>query len=495
MTVKDVKLSEEDYRRFKDFLSKKIGLHFGLKRRSDLAKGLYERLSANKRWKDLDGYYNFLRYSDGNKDELKKLISLLTVGETYFFRDKSHFKILDNYILPEIIKKKSKTKNLRIWSAGCSTGEEPYSIAILLRKLLTDIKEWNIFILATDVNEEALSLAREGIYRSWSFRDTDNRYKKEYFTEVKDGYKISEEIKGMVNFKYLNLIENVYPSLINNIVDLDLIVCRNVTIYFEPKATKQIVNKFFNSLVSGGYLLVGHVEHYESVYDKFKRIVLKDLIIYRKKESSKNESREIKEGLKFKVREEQDDIKMLKRAIPFRKKERRQSAASPETNKFNRGFSYFRDNKFEEAKEQFKEILKIDPNNVRARYIIGQILANQGDIDNAQKWCEEILIIDPLSLEAHFLLSILYRQKGLVEKAIKSLKKVLYIDCNFVLGYFQLANYYREMEKNKLAIKYFNNAKEILLKKSPNDVIEKTEYLTVEALLFSIELALDKLKK
>ena len=184
------------------------------------------------------------------------------MGETYFFRERRAFEILEQSLLPGLIAARRKTeKRLRFWSAGCSTGEEPYSLAILLDKLIPDLKDWNVTILATDINTGALRKAEEGIYSDWSFRDNPPWFKEHYFEKV-DGnhHRLLPRIRKMVTFSYLNLSEDHYPALQNNTNAMDFIFCRNVLMYFAPGQIGLTVERFHRSLLDGGCLIVSPVE-------------------------------------------------------------------------------------------------------------------------------------------------------------------------------------------------------------------------------------------
>ena len=171
-----------------------------------------------------------------SRNQIEILASYLTIGETYFFREKQTFEILEERILADLIKtRRQNERRLRIWSAGCCTGEEPYSIAMLLSKMLPDLKDWNISILATDINPRFLHKASEGVYSKWSFRDCPQGVKERYFRKAKeDRLEILPDIKKMVTFSYLNLVEDSYPSLSNCTNAMDVIFCRNVLMYFAP---------------------------------------------------------------------------------------------------------------------------------------------------------------------------------------------------------------------------------------------------------------------
>ena len=212
-------------------VSSVIGMNFPRERFCDLERGI--RSAADEfGFKDAESCIQWLITSPLTKKQIEILASNFTVGETYFFREKRIFEVLEEHILPDLIRLRSnKEKYIRIWSAGCSTGEEPYSIAILLNKMIPDLVDWNITILATDINPRFLQKATEGVYSEWSFRETQGCIRK-YFKKTKSGFEISPDIKKMVTFFYHNLAEDTYPSLLNNTNAMDIIFCRNVMMYF-----------------------------------------------------------------------------------------------------------------------------------------------------------------------------------------------------------------------------------------------------------------------
>ena len=204
--------AESEYQAVRDFIVRKTGLFFQENKREDLQAVLQDRLGVLRRFTGLGAYLAFLESEEDGGRELRGLVSRLTVGETYFFRNRGQFDALRDQILPEIIKRRrGKQQCLRIWSAGCSTGEEPYSLAILVRELLADIDDWKIHLLATDINEDALAAAREGIYRNWSFREVEDHYRRHYFTPDGAVSRIRPEVQSMVTFRYLNLVDDHYP--------------------------------------------------------------------------------------------------------------------------------------------------------------------------------------------------------------------------------------------------------------------------------------------
>ena len=190
--------------------------------------------------------------SSPTRRQIEILANHLTVGETYFFRDKELFKTLEKPVLSKLIQSRHRSgRHLRVWSAGCSTGEEPYSVAILLSKMIPDLRDWNITILATDISPLALQKAAGAVYGHWSFRDVQPEIQNGFFNQREDGhFELLPRIREMVTFSYLNLVEDTYPSLFNNTNAMDIIFCRNVLMYFVPELAGKVARNFHRSLVT-----------------------------------------------------------------------------------------------------------------------------------------------------------------------------------------------------------------------------------------------------
>lgn len=263
-----------------------IAQHTGLEIRERDKATLSEKIVL--RMKDVklkapESYYQLLNSSTSEShQEWKNFVNLLTNSESYFFRDKDQFNLLRNHILPELIKRKQNNKNIRICSAGCSSGEEPYSLAILLKEILPNPEEWNLKIVGIDINQEALQKAGLGVYRPWSFRRVEEEIVQHYFQTINHQYHIKSSIKQMVKFQNLNLFKEVFPRHGSEIQDLDLIVCRNVFIYFEPSAIAKVLEKFYNALQPLGYLLTGHAELSGQNLSQFQTKVFPESVVYQK---------------------------------------------------------------------------------------------------------------------------------------------------------------------------------------------------------------------
>ena len=262
-------ISDELLSGFSEFVAARMGLHFTKERLNDLARGLGSA-AGEFGFDDEEACAKWLMSSSLTREQVEILASHLTVGETYFFREKKSFESLEWEILPQLIDGRRKgSRGLRIWSAGCATGEEPYSIAILLSKLLPDLNSWNITVLATDINPRFLSKASRGVYREWSFRDTPGWVQGKYFKKRGGYFEILPDIKTMVTFAYQNLAEDAYPSLVGNTNAMDIILCRNVLMYFTPDMQRKVIQNLHRCLVDGGWLIVSLGEIYDDLFPQF----------------------------------------------------------------------------------------------------------------------------------------------------------------------------------------------------------------------------------
>jgi chemotaxis protein methyltransferase CheR len=274
-----VDLEDDDFRRLRDFIKDYSGIFFSDEQKYIFVSRLTSRLGVRK-LNSFKDYYFFLKYDKEREEELSIVVDLLTTNETYFFREILQLKALFEEIIPTIKAEKSYMgrPSLRIWSAGSSTGEEPYTISIMAKEYGVE-KDFNVEIYATDINHRVLSISRKGIYGNASFRVTDEYYKKKYFEPYGDKLKIKDEVKNMVKISHINLMDS---TLINLLSSMDVVVCRNVLIYFDLESKKKLIEKFYNKLGNNGWLLLGHAESLINVTGMFKLVQLKNDLVYRK---------------------------------------------------------------------------------------------------------------------------------------------------------------------------------------------------------------------
>lgn len=272
-------LPDDVFRLLRDFIHDYCGIFFDDGSKFLLERRLNRRLQQ-RQLKSFEEYYHFLRYDRKREEELVLLIDNLTTNETYFFREGAQLKAFSEEILPEIRETLGGRKSLRIWSAGCSTGEEPYTIAMLMLESGDWWRGWQVEILGSDINQRVLHTARRGVYKKGSLRAASAEMVAKYFVEEGKGdYRIIDKVRELVSFSYVNLLDPFKTSLIR---DVDIIFCRNVIIYFDREAKKKVIESFYDKLREGGYLLLGHSESLINISNAFVLRTLKNDMVYQK---------------------------------------------------------------------------------------------------------------------------------------------------------------------------------------------------------------------
>lgn len=258
-----IKLKDGEFYELTDIIKNQAGIFFRKSKKYLLEYKLTPRL-RELNFNSFSDYIYYLKYPVLNKRELDKLISLITICETYFFRERAQFDYMINDLIPNLVK--DGKRNFKIWSAACSTGEEIYSIVILLKENML-LNRYNFEFFASDVNNKALEIAKYGEYKKNSFRgDIDNSIINKYFIVKDNRYKLKDEIRKKVKFYKLNLIDY---DIIKYIYNIDFIFCRNVLIYFDVDMKKRVLDIMYNVLNIGGSLFLGHAETISKLTDKF----------------------------------------------------------------------------------------------------------------------------------------------------------------------------------------------------------------------------------
>jgi chemotaxis protein methyltransferase CheR len=253
-------LSIDTFKLLRDLIYEQTGIHFQENKKYLLESRLQPRLRAC-RCQTFDDYLNFLRFDAYRDREFAELYTVITTNETYFFRDDAQLDTFMRVIVPAVMKHNQETRQLRIWSAACSTGDEPYTLALLLREH-SPLANWSIDILATDISETVLEIGRKATYPAHSLRKVPPALLAKYFTGGKDEYQLVPHIKNLVRVMNLNLYDRPRLKLIRGI---DVVFCRNCLIYFDHKAKHQIVADLRDALRPRGYLIIGFSE---TLHDK-----------------------------------------------------------------------------------------------------------------------------------------------------------------------------------------------------------------------------------
>jgi len=250
-------MGDEEFRLLRDQIHRYCGIFFDETSRPILEKRLARRLEALNLTSFRD-YYHYLRYDEQRSREFVELMDILTTNETYFFREEYQLRAFTDEILTEMYERKSGQGDLtlRIWSAGCSTGEEPYTLSMLLLDK-PEFRTWRIEIIGTDISQRVLQIARKGVYGKSSFRAIPEQYIRRHFIEEEGGMRISDAVRERVSFSQFNLMDSQRLMLLGK---MDLIFCRNVIIYFDQEAKKQVIDSFYRMLNDYGILLLGHAE-------------------------------------------------------------------------------------------------------------------------------------------------------------------------------------------------------------------------------------------
>jgi len=468
------------------FIADTMGLHFPHERWSDLQRGM-EGAATEFGFEDMQACTDWLLSAPLTKAQLQTLASHLTIGETYFFREKQTFEVLAHRVLPDLIhSRRGREQRLRLWSAGCCTGEEAYSLAILLRQLMPDLADWQVTILATDINPHFLRKAVAGSYGEWSFRDAPAGFQELYFHRNRDGrYVVAPEIKSMVTIEHLNLVDDIYPSLATYTNAMDLIFCRNVLMYFTPAQTLKVIGRLHHALLDGGWLAVSPSEASQALFSQFATRNFPGVILYQKSEA------EVGSASRLAGQPAVSPISNRPSAEPGWNAE---PAGHPT------GCSAALDATpacavATAGRQQTESLRCITPSpepptpmapmpapEQPVFSLLARTLANQGKLAEALTWCDRWIAADKLDDAGHYLRAVVLLEQGDPEQARRSLQRAVYLHPDFVLAHFALGNLARSGRRNGEADKHFANVLHLLGRLQPDTLIPESDGLTAARL-------------
>lgn len=452
-------LSDEGFTVVQKLLLGKMGLYFTRNRKFQTESGIRERMEETG-ISSVKDYLHELKFGSAHKDEIRALAEKLTVQETSFFRFGQQFEVMREVIVPEIIRKREKRRFIRIWSAGCSTGQEPYTIAMVLLDSLPEPASWEISILATDINRPALDTAARGIYGQNAVSSVPFRYLNTYFQRKENDYYISDKVRKTIFFRDHNLVTEDYslPAM----QSLDIIFCRNVTIYFDLATIKKVIDHFYRKIVVGGHHFLGHSETLWKISDKFEAVEYRNTFFYRKPVTLLAASKrphipipELSVGFRRTVRKNK---KVAPAPCPPLKPKAGPSPLKEDYgNIFDQAAEASRLKRYDDALALLKRLGPNDPPYDRAQLAQAGILANQGKAEEAITILSGVIGRDNLCELAYYLLGLLYNRSDQDEKAIEMLKKALYVNPENALVSFHLAELYHQTENLPLARKSYEN--------------------------------------
>jgi chemotaxis protein methyltransferase CheR len=443
--------------RLSEFIAENTGLHFPPERHLDLQRG-FTAAAAEFGFADSARCADWLLSASLTRPQLHTLASHLTVGETYFFRERKTFDALAQRILPELVRRRrGREQRLRLWSAACCTGEEPYSLAILVQQLLPDWRDWHVTILATDINPRFLQKAAAGVYGEWSFRESPSWFKERYFTRTRDGrFAVEPHIRNCVSFAPLNLAQDCFPSLATDTNAMDVIFCRNVLMYFTPAHARKVVENLRDALTDDGWLAVSPTECSQALFSRFVAVNFPDTILYRKCSAEERSSTwtPAPSGTTPECQAWALDAPQLSTPVVA------SAAQTPRAS----SHTLSAPSQTEQEPQAFSQLART--------------LANQGKLAEALAWSERWIGADKIDPAAHYLRAMVLQETGEREAARRSLDRAVYLQPDFALAHFALGNLARAELRTSAANKHFANALHVLRGCPPDQLLPESEGLT-----------------
>lgn len=443
--------------RFKDLIRRTCGFTYDSDREETLISALRRRMHE-RNVHSSEAYHSVLINEQG---ELHALIELLTVNETYFLREPEHLRLVIDTLVPELLAKR-RSGTIRILSAGCSTGEEPYSIAMLLRERYGDESERLFCVTGVDIDSKAIAIARTGVYSKSSFRGMDPAMQTRYFTPAAAGtFQICDTIKRQVSFEVVNLLKGYYPLGMRL---PDIIFYRNVSIYFPRDIQREIFGKLAELLTDGGFLVVGASEtlHHDVgilsliernslfFYCKSPAPVIMDRREQRRTPAPPEKRCSVQPALPPKEPAEQHAGRKAAPAPAPQAAKAPQAGFDPRTS-FDSALEKARNNKHDDALELLETIIGNDQGFVKAHGLKASLLLSMARFEDAHAACSTMLSLDPLCREACLMLGIIARHNGDDGEAFKRFREVLYIDSTCWLAHFYTAEIMFVRRDNKRA--------------------------------------------
>ncbi len=526
-----------------ELVANRFGLHFPKERYRNLERGI--AIAAKElHFAEPASFVEALLAAPLNKDQIGILASALTVGETYFFREKRIFEILEEHILREWISaRRTTTRRLEIWSAGCCTGEEAYSLAILIHKMVPDLANWHITILATDINRRFLEKAAAGIYSEWSFRGAPGWVKERYFKKVREGrYEILPAIREMVKFTQLNLVEGHDPSPANLTSGIDLVLCRNVLMYFVPWQVNRVLDNFYRRLIDDGWLIVSPSEISYLQTTPFFMVNFPGAMLHQKQQVQTGAAKAppVSSPAYFEVPEmdtgyflpqwppqsngisQEPGAKSQEpratppppprvqaiiqdlQSIPKAPRERIEPPLPPASDArpgSDLPALYEKGHYAELARELSGWLTRCQAKHESPLCgydpfaLLIKSYANLGNLDMALEWCDRGIALDKLNPSPRYLRAVVFQERGQPEEALASLKQAIYLDPNFILAHFALGNVTQKLGRFTESEKHFANTMRLLNGLGTGEMVPESEGMTVGYLLEMIRATFSKEKK
>ncbi|MGB2924650.1 MAG: CheR family methyltransferase [Limnothrix sp.] len=435
-----------------------------------------------------DYYQLLVQAATTQTDCWQKLITVLTNTESYFFRDPEQFELLRSEILPELIRRRSPHRKLTLWSAGCATGEEAYSLAILLTTLIPNIEQWQITVWGTDINGDALRVAERGQYDEWSFRSTAMPIPQKCFTHEIESRKVSCLVQRLTRFAQCNLLDAT--QLPDSLDAVDLILCRNVFLYFDNQAIAKTLKLFSQVIAPNGYLMTGHSELHGHNSTYFKAQLRTKSRIYQPNlesaYSSKRQSTATSLPL-FKSRQS-SSIKKLQLSHPIftTSQVRCENLTQPQ----QQIKTLIRHRRYAQAIILLEHQLACSPESFQLHYTLACLHTNLKQYSPAAHYCRCALELGQADLSPYYLLVKIAKDQDRLAEAKRHLRQILYFDANAALAYHELARIYYAENRGDRAQALERQAHRLLQHFEPDLILDPYRQLTVQQLRLEMEQSL-----
>jgi chemotaxis protein methyltransferase CheR len=409
--------------------------------------------------------------------QFERLIETLTIGETYFYRHRPYFDMLEREILPEIINRRRASKRLRLWCAGCATGEEAYSLAIAVRGVLPDIDDWQVSLVATDLNRAYLARAEKGVYGEWSFRETDAAFRAANFVADGPRWRIRPEVRKLVRFSELNLAQEGYPSAANGTAELDLIFFRNVLLYFGQDLAHKVVGRLRTALVPGGWLVLGPSDPRPGLLAEFDMHAGEGAVVYRRADA--NQPRGNTFGEKG----------LIAATVPLKVADQRPTLDSLGPIQVSDGKA-----PRPEGLHWSERSEAVSPTPVEgdwhAAWLLARASADGGQLDVAEEHCRQAIKRAHLRPEPYYLFGALRLARGDDAGSLEAHRKALYVDPRFVPALLAQAAIHRRVGAQAKARHALLRAQRLLAGRVADEWVLADDGLTVGRLRDAVREAL-----
>jgi chemotaxis protein methyltransferase CheR len=475
----DLCLSPHQFATIRDMLASYSGVYLDGARQRVLTAGLVERLSATGL--DIDAYIDVIKQPK-EWPEIHKLAELVLNHETIFFRNQSHFRALRNVILPKLHRHKEPGEPLRLWSAGCSTGEEPYSLAMTVFETFGLRPPRPFEIWATDLSERALAHAQEGCYRGRTLANVSPDVRANYFKPCNEYWQVNEVVRERVTFEKVNLLEQL-PDKARGV---DIIFCQNVTIYFQVATCRQLMEQFYTVLSDGGWLFLGFSETLWNIFDRFHSQKIADSFVYYKESynshttqsGQQTHSAPALDSARANQGAQNTNIGTTEKSIfTFNRRQSGGEAEQPVDRSAAALEVIQRGRKLLDAGQAAEALAILCQVPLEGQYapqllaLSAHAHANRGDLDLAVAEARRSLELDSLTTEAYLLLGIIYAQQGQFQQATQQLERARYLESDSALISFHLAETYRQLKHSTAALREYQNTLRKLTAHPPDELI------------------------